>query len=158
MRILGGACSWPNAEHKIHNTQAGVTEKAIQDEFHIGHVTSVLGISLYVAGLGSGPLLLGPLSEFYGRNKVYWVSLGLCFLLNFPVAFANNPGECPILHNNTEPILTWGVAVHLIFRFFSGMAGSAFLSVAGGSVSDLFNDTTVAKCVSPPPPPLTCSS
>lgn len=39
------------------------------------------------------------------------------------------------------------LAVHLIFRFFTGFCGSAFLSVAGGSVSDLFNDRTVAKYV-----------
>lgn len=32
------------------------------------------------------------------------------------------------------------VAVHLIFRFVCGFAGSAFLSVAGGTVADLFEN------------------
>ncbi|GFZ43023.1 hypothetical protein JCM24511_00741 [Saitozyma sp. JCM 24511] len=41
-------------------------------------------------------------------------------VFNLPVAFANN------------------IAVHLIFRFLTGFAGSAFLSVSGGAVSDVF--------------------
>lgn len=39
------------------------------------------------------------------------------------------------------------VAVYLIFRLIGGFCGSAFLSVAGGSVSDLFDDKSVAKYV-----------
>lgn len=35
--------------------------------------------------------------------------------------------------------LTLSVAVFMIFRFLCGLTGSAFLSVAGGTVSDLFN-------------------
>lgn len=35
-------------------------------------------------------------------------------------------------------------AVYLIFRFLTGFCSSAFLSVAGGTVSDLFNDAEVA--------------
>lgn len=38
------------------------------------------------------------------------------------------------------------IAVHLIFRFVTGFCGSAFLSVAGGSVTDLFRDSEVAGC------------
>ncbi len=40
-----------------------------------------------------------------------------------------------------------GVAVYLIFRFITGFSGSAFLSVAGGSVSDLFDNAKVATYV-----------
>jgi hypothetical protein len=35
-------------------------------------------------------------------------------------------------------------AVYLIFRFICGYCGSAFLSVAGGSVSDMFSNSEVA--------------
>lgn len=35
-------------------------------------------------------------------------------------------------------------ACHFLFRFLSGFVGAAFLSVAGGSVSDLFDNDTVA--------------
>ena len=43
-------------------------------------------------GLGCGPLLLGPLSEFYGRNPVYRVSYTLFWIFSWPVAFAPNIG------------------------------------------------------------------
>ncbi len=39
-------------------------------------------------GLGIGPLLVGPLSELYGRNIIYRVSFGAFFALSWPVAFA----------------------------------------------------------------------
>ncbi|KAH8108393.1 MFS transporter [Phellopilus nigrolimitatus] len=96
-------------------------------DFHVSKEVTILGISLYVEGLGCGPLLLGPLSEFYGRNPVYWVSYFLFFVFSFPVAFAPN------------------IVVFLIFRFISGFASSAFLSVAGGSVGDMFTNETVAS-------------
>lgn len=35
----------------------------------------------------------------------------------------------------------------MIFRFLTGFAGSAFLSVAGGSVSDLFENDKVGPSV-----------
>lgn len=48
---------------------------------------------------------------------MYFFSFLFFILFNFPVAFAPH------------------IAVELIFRFLTGFAGSAFLSVAGGSVS-----------------------
>lgn len=44
--------------------------------------------------------------------------------------------------NSSHALLT--IAVHLIFRFLTGFCSSAFLSVAGGTVSDLFDDDKVA--------------
>ncbi|TFK35007.1 major facilitator superfamily domain-containing protein, partial [Crucibulum laeve] len=101
--------------------------RGVANEFGVGHVVTILSISLFVEGLGLGPLLVGPLSEVYGRNAVYRMSYGLFFVFSWPVAFAPN------------------IAVHLIFRFVTGFCGSAFLSVAGGSVSDLFSDHAVAN-------------
>lgn len=40
--------------------------------------------------------------------------------------------------------------MYFIFRFITGFCGSAFLSVAGGSVSDLFSNESVAKYVFSP--------
>lgn len=106
---------------------AAFTEGGVIAEFGVSHEVSILSISLFVEGLGLGPLLVGPLSEVYGRNIVYRVSYGLFFLFSLPVVFAPN------------------IAVYLIFRFITGFCGSAFLSVAGGTVSDLFSDATVAN-------------
>lgn len=94
--------------------------QGIERDLGISHEVAILGLSLFVLGLGFGPIFLGPFSEFYGRRPVYLISLTVYFLFGFPVAFANN------------------AAVFLIFRFLTGCVGSAFLTVAGGSISDLY--------------------
>lgn len=106
---------------------AAFTEQGSAQTFHVSHEVTILGISLFVAGLGSGPLLVGPLSEVYGRNIVYQVSYVLFFIFTFPVVFAPN------------------IAVFLVFRLITGFCGSAFLSVAGGSVSDMFPNSSIAS-------------
>lgn len=65
----------------------------MQEQWHVSSPVTILGISLFVEGLGIGPLLLGPLSEFYGRNFVYWSSFALFLVLNLPVALAPNIGK-----------------------------------------------------------------
>ncbi|GJE92265.1 MFS general substrate transporter [Phanerochaete sordida] len=108
------------------SSMASFTETGISEDFHVGHEVSILGISLYVLGLGLGPLLIGPLSEVHGRNAIYRVSYLIFFAFSWAVAFPPD------------------IAVYLIFRFLTGFSSSAFLSVAGGSVSDLFENDKVA--------------
>lgn len=62
------------------------------EEFGVSHIVTVLSISLFVEGLGCGPLLVGPLSEVYGRNNVYRASYAFLFIFSFPVTFAPNIG------------------------------------------------------------------
>jgi hypothetical protein len=73
--------------------QAAFTIDAVSRQFHVGKEVAILGISIYVMGLGTGPLFSGPLSEVYGRNIVYRVSFVLFFALSFPVAFAPDIGK-----------------------------------------------------------------
>lgn len=80
----------------------------------------VLGVSLYTAGLGLGSILLSPLSEFFGRRPIYLVSFSLYTLLTLPVTFAPH------------------FAIFAAFRFLTGVLGSAFLCIAGGTVADLY--------------------
>ena len=63
-------------------------------------------------------MFLSPLSEFYGRRPIYIISFGFFLIWLIPCAVAKNVG--------TE----------LVSRFIDGFAGSAFLSVAGGTVGD----------------------
>ncbi|KAG1861380.1 major facilitator superfamily domain-containing protein [Suillus tomentosus] len=108
--------------------QAAFTEQGAAQTFHVSREVTILGISLYVTGLGIGPLLVGPLSEVYaGRNAVYQASYACFFIFTFPVVFAPN------------------IAVFLVFRLITGFCGSTFLSVAGGSVSDMFPDSSIAS-------------
>lgn len=75
------------------NEQAASTFPQIEAQFHVGSEMAILSISLFIFGLGFGPLIFGGLSEFLGRNLIYRGSFAAFCLLSFPVAFANNVGE-----------------------------------------------------------------
>ena len=92
----------------------------ITQEFHVSRVVATLGLSLFVMGLGIGPMVLGPLSEFYGRRPIYVFSFFFFLIWLIPCAVAKN------------------IVTELVARFIDGLAGSAFLSVAGGTVGDMF--------------------
>ena len=65
----------------------------MSESFHVGREVAILSMSLYVVGLGIGPLFAGPISEIYGRNIVYRMSFALFFVFSFPVAFAPDIGN-----------------------------------------------------------------
>jgi multidrug resistance protein len=89
-------------------------------EFHnssLIYATWVL--SIYVLGYACGPLVVGPLSEVYGRVPVYHVchTLFLVFVIACAVA-------------DTLPMLTG-------FRFLAGLAGSGPITLGAGTVGDM---------------------
>lgn len=97
-----------------------LTYSQITMEFHISREVATLGLSLFGAGLALGPMILGPLSEFYGRRPIYIISFAFFMIWLIPCAVAKN------------------IETELVSRFVDGFAGSAFLSVAGGTVGDMF--------------------
>ncbi|KAJ9607902.1 hypothetical protein H2200_007981 [Cladophialophora chaetospira] len=97
----------------------------LMEEFHCSREVATLGLSLFVLGLAFGPMLLGPLSEFYGRRPIYILSLFFFLVWLIPCAVAQN------------------IQNMIIGRFFNGFAGSAFLAVAAGTVTDLFESKDI---------------
>ncbi|PGH00823.1 hypothetical protein GX51_05600 [Blastomyces parvus] len=97
-----------------------MTYAQIMEEFHCSRIVATLGLSLFIFGLGVGPLVLAPLSEFYGRRIIYVTSFTFFLIWLIPCAVARN------------------IETMLVARFFTGVSGSAFLSVAGGTVGDMF--------------------
>ena len=77
-------------------------------------------VSVYVLGYAFGPLFIAPLSELYGRRPIYHIT-NLLFIV-FTVA-------CAVASNFNMLIA---------FRFLEGVAGSAALTIGGGTVADLF--------------------
>ncbi|KIW99043.1 uncharacterized protein Z519_00706 [Cladophialophora bantiana CBS 173.52] len=98
-----------------------ITYEQMDAEFGNSRIVATLGLALFVFGLGLSPMLLGPLSEFYGRRPIYILGYIFFTIWLFPCAFAQN------------------IQTMLIARFLDGFSGSAFLSVAGGTVGDMFN-------------------
>ncbi|KAH8926894.1 MFS general substrate transporter, partial [Atractiella rhizophila] len=97
------------------------TYPQMEKRFNISREVATLGVTTFIAGLGIGPLFLGPLSEFFGRSPIYNFSFLLSTLFTIPVALAPN------------------IIVFLVFRFLTGFTSAAFLSVAGGTVADMFH-------------------
>lgn len=92
----------------------------MNSELGVSPIVATLGLSFFVLGIGLGPLLTGPLSEWHGRRPVYLVSWSWFILWNIATAVAKN------------------IQTVLIARFFTGFAGGTFLAVSGGTVSDVF--------------------
>ena len=76
-------------------------------------------VSVYILGFAVGPLFLSPLSEVYGRLKLY--HLCGCLFVVFSVACALS---------TSLPMLTG-------FRFLAGCVGSCPVTNGSGSVSDM---------------------
>lgn len=97
------------------------TYEQLMNDLDCSRIVATLGLSFFIWGLGIGPLFLAPLSEFYGRKWIYIVSFTFFLIWLIPCAVAQN------------------IQTMIVSRFFNGLAGSAFLSVAGGTVGDLFD-------------------
>lgn len=88
-------------------------------EFGNSTLVATLGLSTFVLGIALGPFW-SPLAEFYGRRPIYLAAFLVYLIWIIPSAVAKN------------------IETMIIARFFQGLAGSAFLSVSGGTVGDLF--------------------
>ncbi|KAJ5092521.1 hypothetical protein NUU61_007391 [Penicillium alfredii] len=93
----------------------------IQDELHMGSsLEAVLVLSTFVLTYCLGPLLLGPLSELFGRAAVLHSGNLFYLVWNLVCGFARNKGEL------------------LAFRLLSGIGGAGGLVVGAGIISDCF--------------------
>ncbi|MCJ1246989.1 hypothetical protein MMC30_004200 [Trapelia coarctata] len=77
-------------------------------------------VSIYILGYAIGPIFIAPLSEMYGRLWLYH-STNVLFVI-FTIACA--------VSSNLNMLIG--------FRFLAGCAGSAVLTMGGGTIADLF--------------------
>ena len=90
-------------------------------EFHDTRgVLTPLSMTIYVLGFAIGPILLAPLSELYGRLRIYRACTVV--YLGLTVACA----------------LSRSLNMLIAFRFFAGCFGAAPVAIGGAIVSDLF--------------------
>lgn len=90
-------------------------------DFGVSQEVAILGVSLFVLGFAVGPLLWAPMSEMFGRQKLFFYTyLGM-------TAFGAGAAGAPSM-----PAL-------VVLRFFAGAFGSSPLTNAGGVIADMFN-------------------
>ncbi|KAH9995358.1 major facilitator superfamily transporter [Xylariaceae sp. FL0662B] len=79
-----------------------------------------LVLSIFLLAYAIGPLIFGPLSEVYGRVLVLQLANLLYLAFNLGCGFARSKAQL------------------ILFRFVSGLGGSAPLAIGGGVLADLF--------------------
>ncbi|GAA5962776.1 hypothetical protein JCM3765_001513 [Sporobolomyces pararoseus] len=99
-------------------------EQSVMQQFGVSQTAAILGLTLFIAGYGVGPMLWSPLQETHqlGRNPVYHATLGIFVLFQVPMIL---------------PSCNFGTL--LAFRFLTGFFGSPCLATGGASMGDLFN-------------------
>jgi len=94
----------------------------VMEVFGVAQVPATLGLTLYVAGYGLGPIIWSPLSEIpqVGRLWVYIGTLLIFVLFQIPTALSVNFGML------------------LAFRFLTGFFGSPALATGGATIADMY--------------------
>lgn len=87
-------------------------------------------VSVYVLGYAFGPLVIAPMSELYGRLRVYHVNT--VFFLVFSIACSRSTS----------------LSMLIVFRLLAGLAGSCPLTVGSGSIADTFRQEERGKAMS----------
>ena len=94
----------------------------VEKEFHFTNFNlATLVVSIFVLGLAIGPLGVAPISETYGRQPVYIVSMLFFVLCTVACALSTNIGML------------------LIFRLMAGCAGSTPVTIGGATIGDMFH-------------------
>ncbi|TGO38781.1 hypothetical protein BHYA_0067g00110 [Botrytis hyacinthi] len=92
-----------------------------EERFGTSAEIATLPLVCYVLGLGFGPMLLAPLSEYYGRTPVYLANFFITTLLLIGTALVDDvPG-------------------FIILRFITGFFASASITNIGGTIADMFH-------------------
>ncbi|KIY37113.1 membrane transporter [Cryptococcus gattii E566] len=91
-----------------------------EEYFGVSSEVIALTVSLTVCGFGTGPLLWSPLSELLGRRWLWAIPTAIYIIFNIPCALAPNIGCL------------------LASRFLCGFFGSAPLTLAGGTIADVW--------------------
>lgn len=106
--------------------------RSVMQIFGVSQVAALLGLSLFVAGYGVGPMLWSPMSEVpqIGRNVIYIGTLVIFVAFQVPTALATNFG------------------MFLAFRFLSGFFGSPVLATGGASLADIWSPAKRAYAMS----------
>ena len=93
----------------------------IQHRFDVGREVSTLGLTLFLFGFGTGPLIWAPLSEVYGRKPAVLVPYLVAAIFSIASGAAKD------------------IQTVLITRFFTGFFGAAPVTNTGGVLGDLWS-------------------
>ena len=97
---------------------------AVAANFHVSTEVGILGLTLYVLGFATGPILWAPLSELRGRKLPLIISMFGFSIFSIATAVAKD------------------LQTVMITRFFGGVFASCPLAVVAAVFSDMFDNRT----------------
>ncbi|KAJ9426776.1 hypothetical protein FOXG_08107 [Fusarium oxysporum f. sp. lycopersici 4287] len=114
----------------LYSTCYTASVSGLAEEFGASTTVTTLGLTTYLLGLAVGSLIVAPLSELYGRQKVYIVCLTVWALLILPCALATSLTEI------------------IVVRFFGAVFGAAMISNSPGTIVDISDPDYLAAAMS----------
>lgn len=119
-----------NCFRNLGSTMFAPGAGVLMADFHQTSSTiGTLAVSIYLLGFALGPLFVAPMSEFFGRLVIYHVCNGLFLAFTIGCALSTNIG------------------MFLGFRFITGCAGSAPLTIGGGTIADVIPQQSRGKAM-----------
>ncbi|KAG0650048.1 Caffeine resistance 5 [Hyphodiscus hymeniophilus] len=105
--------------------------QGVMERFGVSQVAATLGLTLFVAGYGLGPMIWAPMSEIpiFGRTPIYIGTLVVFVFFQFAVIYAKNFGML------------------LAFRFLTGFFGSPVLATGGATMADIYSPSKRAYAI-----------
>ncbi|KAJ5176422.1 Major facilitator superfamily multidrug transporter FLU1 [Penicillium canariense] len=95
---------------------------AVGTEYNVSNEVSTLGLSLYVLGFATGPVLWAPFSELKGRRLPLLLSIFGFTIFQFAVATAQN------------------IQTIMLCRFFGGFFGACPIAVVAAVLADIYDN------------------
>ncbi|QIX01081.1 hypothetical protein AMS68_006598 [Peltaster fructicola] len=92
----------------------------IEEDFHTSITATALTLSLFVLGLGLGPIIAAPISEIWGRAVVYRSTAVIWLFFILGAGFSTSFGSL------------------LVCRLLAGLAGGPCLAVGAGTNADMY--------------------
>ncbi|KZV70459.1 MFS general substrate transporter [Peniophora sp. CONT] len=92
----------------------------MRDALGASETVALLGVSLYVLGFGTGPLVWASMSEAFGRRRVFLATAFIHVFMHLGGALGKN------------------MTAVLVTRFLAGAFGASPLTNAGGAIADMF--------------------
>lgn len=109
--------------HAVNNFCSQMMAPAIETiamELHMTSIESTMALSVYVLATALGPMVIGPLSEVYGRKSIFHITNIWFLVWNLICGFAHSKG------------------LLIAARFLAGFGASAVFSMAYGVLGDVW--------------------